>query len=281
MLFWQTPEAKISDCESLARFLCSCQLECVSEMRSALSPSLLYRGMKKSSSLCASIANFCGAELAFILDSKMFSVFKERISSLGCDFGCKSDWDIISLGRHFELPTRYLDWSSNPLVAIWFAIHSWENGTPRLSDKSSDDTPVVWVLRTKTDDFISNIKKSSPFPTRRHGKTKIYKTRNDILRVRNQSSFMMRQVFVSHGRLTKEKEPEKLQIEPVNENETFKGRVWSIEISRNFVQEINKMLVGMGINYNFLFPEEKTDSDIQQLQNIVNTIKEQHINQHN
>ena len=272
MLFWQQPLAQINDKESLAFFLCSCQLECSSETRSALRPSLLYRGMKQLSPLCASIAYFNGIESAFNLDFKLFQEFKAKILSQRLNTRCKTDWDTISLGRHFGLPTRYLDWSSNPLVAIWFAIHSWENDTPRLSDKSSDGTPVVWVLRTKTDDFISNIKKSSPYPTRRNGKTKIFKTRNDIPRVRNQSSFMMRQVFISHDRLTKEKEPEKLQIEPVNENLTFKDRVCSVVIDHAFVQELNTMLEGMGINYIFLFPEEPTDNDIWRLRMVVEEI---------
>src|SRR4026207_1373793 len=32
----------------------------------------------------------------------------------------KNDWDWLSFGQHFRLPTRLLDWSSEQLIALYF-----------------------------------------------------------------------------------------------------------------------------------------------------------------
>lgn len=73
-----------------------------------------------------------GALTRFDHENLMFQEFKRRavafLQSRPAD-----EWEFLAIARHHGLPTRLLDWTENPLAALFFAV-----------EESSSEDSAVW-----------------------------------------------------------------------------------------------------------------------------------------
>ena len=104
-----------------------------------------YRGCSKASyTLVPSIARHPSkkafAEM-YPVEKEMESLFSQR-SRPFLQGRPEDKWDSMFLMQHYGLPTRLMDWSSNPFVALFFALK------PRRGGYGED--AVVWMCDTET-----------------------------------------------------------------------------------------------------------------------------------
>src|SRR5688500_3640108 len=73
-------------------------------------------------------------------ERRMFEDFRKR-SSAYSPYDNLSDLDLLCLARHYSLPVRLLDWTTRPLIALWFTV-----STPH--GHGDREKGVVWGLDT-------------------------------------------------------------------------------------------------------------------------------------
>jgi hypothetical protein len=170
------------------------------------------------------------------VEQKMLQEFKRSNPLLIQTHGAMDDWDYLTLGQHFGLPTRLLDWSNNALTALWFAVAANIEGCMETSKYG-----VVWILTASEDDFVTDLNEIHPC---RMPETKIFRPRLIKQRINNQS-----------GVFTVLSSNDLLENRFLNESDSYQDKLIKVKIPSGTIPDLRNDLDTLGINAFSIFPE--------------------------
>lgn len=140
-------------------------------------------------------------------------------------------WDTLALAQHHGMPTRLLDWTSNPLVALWFAVKQ-----PPVNKKSA----AVWVLRTEEQDQLDE---STELPAL--SRTSVFRPNHSNARLVAQAGW-----FTAHIFNTKKNRYTDIQLVG-----SFKDRLVKLEVPADAFPAIREALARCGVSEATMFPD--------------------------
>jgi hypothetical protein len=197
---------------------------------------VIFRGQAGDYPLVPKICRLKAKKDFLQAEQQILDEFKRSNPLLVQQHGALDDWDYLTLGQHFGLPTRLLDWSNNALTALWFAVSS-NSDCPGQGQSSR----IVWMLATAENDFVSDLGAIHPFKV---PETKIFRPRLIKQRINNQSG-----VFSIHS------SNDILHKCLLNDNSRYYKNLVKMKIPPEKIPGLQNDLNTLGVNAFSIFPE--------------------------
>lgn len=197
---------------------------------------VLFRGQRRAGwSLAPSVARLKprleGEDLRAV-EQRLIEAFRRQCAPYVLrDF--PDSWEMLALAQHHGLATRLLDWTANPLAALWFAVKD------APADKHSGCVLMFSLMR---EDHVEDRDATSPFTITR---TKFFQPSHLDARIVAQAGW-----FSAHNWVTR-----RSAFARLDHLRDYKDRIERVMIQPKHFADLRFHLDRLGVNSASLFPD--------------------------